>query len=143
MLEAGRSLRVVLSGAGGWKVAAASGTLRCWRLAGCRAEFSGAGGWQVAVSRTPVLEAGMLPRGSGTLQCWRLACCLATLQVREEELEELDRHLTETCELPVAGGAENSYGKVNILLQTYIGRGSLDSFSLISDQAYVAQVSGG
>lgn len=35
---------------------------------------------------------------------------------------------------------ENSYGKINILLQTYISRGEVDSFSLISDLSYVAQV---
>ena len=63
------------------------------------------------------------------------------LQVREEELRELDNHLNETCVLPAAGGSENSYGKVNILLQTYISRCNLESFSLVSDQAYVAQVS--
>ena len=62
------------------------------------------------------------------------------VQVRDEELEELDFHLSDTCVLPVAGGSENAYGKVNILLQTYIGRGTVNGFSLISDQAYVAQV---
>lgn len=40
----------------------------------------------------------------------------------------------------VAGGSENTYGKVNILLQTYISHGRVDNFSLVSDQAYVAQV---
>lgn len=64
-------------------------------------------------------------------------CC----QVRDEELEELDQLLCNYCELPAAGGVENGYGKVNILLQTYIGRGEVDSFSLISDLSYVAQVS--
>lgn len=61
-------------------------------------------------------------------------------QVREEELEELEQLLHSHCELPAAGGVENSYGKINILLQTYIGRGEVDSFSLISDLSYVAQV---
>lgn len=60
------------------------------------------------------------------------------LKVREEEMEELEQLLC-NCELPAAGGVENSYGKVNILLQTYIGRGEVDSFSLISDLSYVAQ----
>lgn len=64
-------------------------------------------------------------------------CCC---QVRDEELEELDRHQHETCCLPVAGGSENNHGKVNILLQTYISRGTVDAFSLVSDSAYVAQV---
>ncbi|XP_062896378.1 activating signal cointegrator 1 complex subunit 3 [Mobula hypostoma] len=61
------------------------------------------------------------------------------IKVREEEMEELDQLLCNYCELPVAGGVENAYGKVNILLQTYISHGELDSFSLISDSAYVAQ----
>ena len=61
--------------------------------------------------------------------------------MRDEELQELDRHLNETCVMPVAGGSENSYGKVNILLQTYVSREMVDNFSLVSDSAYVAQVS--
>ena len=37
----------------------------------------------------------------------------------------------------MAGGSENVHGKVNILLQTYISRGFVRSFSLISDQNYI------
>ncbi|KAL0173072.1 hypothetical protein M9458_033383, partial [Cirrhinus mrigala] len=59
--------------------------------------------------------------------------------VRDEELEELENMMDKFCELPAAGGVENGYGKINILLQTYIGRGEVDSFSLISDLSYVAQ----
>ncbi|KAB0348345.1 hypothetical protein FD754_013202 [Muntiacus muntjak] len=61
------------------------------------------------------------------------------IKVREEEIEELDTLLSNFCELSAPGGVENSYGKINILLQTYISRGEVDSFSLISDSAYVAQ----
>lgn len=61
------------------------------------------------------------------------------LKVRDEEMEELEQMLSSFCELPAAGGVENAYGKVNILLQTYISRGEVDSFSLISDLSYVAQ----
>lgn len=61
------------------------------------------------------------------------------VKVRDEELEELEKLLSCFCELPAAGGVENGYGKINILLQTYIGRGEVDSFSLISDLSYVAQ----
>ncbi|XP_048008746.1 activating signal cointegrator 1 complex subunit 3 [Megalobrama amblycephala] len=61
------------------------------------------------------------------------------IKVRDEELEELEKMLCDFCELPAAGGVENGYGKINILLQTYIGRGEVDSFSLISDLSYVAQ----
>ncbi|KAF3840310.1 hypothetical protein F7725_019027 [Dissostichus mawsoni] len=62
-----------------------------------------------------------------------------TIEVRDEELEELDQLLSNYCELPAAGGVENGYGKINVLLQTYISRGEVDSFSLISDLGYVAQ----
>ncbi|KAM8954511.1 activating signal cointegrator 1 complex subunit 3 isoform 1-T1 [Pelodytes ibericus] len=61
------------------------------------------------------------------------------IKVRDEESEELEHLIHSYCELPVAGGVENGYGKINILLQTYIGRGEIDNFSLISDSAYVAQ----
>ncbi|NWH78990.1 ASCC3 protein, partial [Piaya cayana] len=61
------------------------------------------------------------------------------IKVREEEIEELYTLLNDFCELPAPGGVENNYGKINILLQTYISRGEMDSFSLISDSAYVAQ----
>ncbi|XP_054637611.1 activating signal cointegrator 1 complex subunit 3 isoform X1 [Dunckerocampus dactyliophorus] len=61
------------------------------------------------------------------------------LKVRDEEMEELEQLLCNYCELPAAGGVENGYGKVNILLQTYISRGDVDNFSLISDLSYVAQ----
>nr|XP_060609072.1 activating signal cointegrator 1 complex subunit 3 [Anolis sagrei ordinatus] len=61
------------------------------------------------------------------------------IKVREEEIEELETLLSDFCELPAPGGVENSYGKINILLQTYVSRGEMDSFSLISDSAYVAQ----
>uniref|UniRef100_A0A673MSU9 U5 small nuclear ribonucleoprotein 200 kDa helicase n=1 Tax=Sinocyclocheilus rhinocerous TaxID=307959 RepID=A0A673MSU9_9TELE len=61
------------------------------------------------------------------------------VKVRDEELEELEKLLCNFCELPATGGVENGYGKINILLQTHIGRGEVDSFSLISDLSYVAQ----
>ena len=66
--------------------------------------------------------------------------CVLFNQVRDDEMEELERILYETCEMQVPGGVENTYGKVNILLQSYVSRQYLDSFSLVSDQAYVAQV---
>ena len=59
------------------------------------------------------------------------------LKSREEEMEELDHMTGEYCEVPVAGGSENVYGKVNILIQTHISRGRPNAFSLVSDSAYV------
>ena len=42
--------------------------------------------------------------------------------------------------MPALGGVENSYGKVNILLQCYISQIEMESFSLASDLAYISQV---
>lgn len=55
-------------------------------------------------------------------------------------MTELDRHMIDTCPYPVTGGSENTEGKVNILLQTYISKQMVDNFSLVSDMSYVAQV---
>jgi len=70
--------------------------------------------------------------------------CRATefeqLKVRDEELDELDVLKREYCNLKVWGGSENVHGKVNILIQTYIARGHIRSFSLQSDQQYVITV---
>ena len=71
--------------------------------------------------------------------CWQW---IFDLQIRDEEQGELDTHL-QSCFLDVAGGAENTYGKVNILLQSYISQTRMENFSLVSDQAYVAQVGSG
>lgn len=60
------------------------------------------------------------------------------IKVRDDELNELD-HLLHLCSLIVHCGCENKEGKVNILLQMYLSKISIESFSLISDQAYVVQ----
>ncbi|XP_011308512.1 activating signal cointegrator 1 complex subunit 3 [Fopius arisanus] len=61
------------------------------------------------------------------------------LKVRDDEMQELDDLTKEYCELVAQGGAENIHGKVNILIQTYLSRGRVSGFSLISDQAYIIQ----
>ncbi|XP_043498023.1 activating signal cointegrator 1 complex subunit 3 [Polistes fuscatus] len=61
------------------------------------------------------------------------------LKVRDDEIEELERLCQENCEVVPKGGPENIYGKVNILIQTYLSRGWVDSFSLTSDLAYITQ----
>jgi hypothetical protein len=69
----------------------------------------------------------------------KLPCILRISKVREDEMSEMDE-LMMSCRLPVQGGVENTYGKVNVLLQTYISCSPVESFSLTSDLAYVAQV---
>ncbi|KAL7033852.1 hypothetical protein ACKWTF_007745 [Chironomus riparius] len=61
------------------------------------------------------------------------------LKVRDDEMDELDDLNRESCEVPVKGGSENLHGKVNILMQTYLSRGFVKSFSLISDLSYINQ----
>lgn len=58
--------------------------------------------------------------------------------MREEELEELTR-LADECVTPVKIGVEDTIGKVNCLIQSYISRVRIDGFSLVSDMAYVSQ----
>ncbi|CAF3701746.1 unnamed protein product [Rotaria sp. Silwood1] len=68
-----------------------------------------------------------------------LADEFSQLKVRDDELEELDSLYNNHCHVPVKGGVENVHGKTNILMQAYISRAQLNSFSLISDMSYVNQ----
>ncbi|MCD7464619.1 activating signal cointegrator 1 complex subunit [Datura stramonium] len=58
--------------------------------------------------------------------------------VRDEEQNELEMLARTYCPLEVKGGPSNKHGKVSILIQLYISRGSIDTFSLISDAAYIS-----
>lgn len=58
--------------------------------------------------------------------------------VREEEQEELEKLSRIFCPLEVKGGPSDKHGKVSILIQVHISRGSMDSFSLISDASYIS-----
>ncbi|XP_010258071.1 PREDICTED: DExH-box ATP-dependent RNA helicase DExH14 isoform X2 [Nelumbo nucifera] len=60
------------------------------------------------------------------------------IAVREEEQAELETLVRKCCPLEVKGGPSNKHGKISILIQVYISRGSIDSFSLISDAAYIS-----
>lgn len=68
-----------------------------------------------------------------------LADEFSQLKIRDDELEELDLLYANQCHLPVKGGTENVHGKVNILIQSYVSRAQLNSFSLVSDMSYVNQ----
>ena len=61
------------------------------------------------------------------------------LKVRDDEMDELDDLTSTYCEVAVRGGSENVHGKVNILMQTYLSRGFVKSFSLVSDLSYITQ----
>uniref|UniRef100_A0A1J3K0M4 RNA helicase n=1 Tax=Noccaea caerulescens TaxID=107243 RepID=A0A1J3K0M4_NOCCA len=58
--------------------------------------------------------------------------------VREEEQHELETLARSCCPLEVKGGPSNKHGKISILIQLYISRGSIDAFSLVSDASYIS-----
>ena len=60
------------------------------------------------------------------------------LKVRNDELEELEELMLD-CEYNVVGGVENFNGKTNVLIQTFLSRGSTRCFSLNSDLMYIEQ----
>eukprot|EP01125_Pyxidicula_operculata_P022548 TRINITY_DN928_c0_g1_i3.p1 TRINITY_DN928_c0_g1~~TRINITY_DN928_c0_g1_i3.p1 ORF type:complete len:2094 (-),score=618.62 TRINITY_DN928_c0_g1_i3:183-5534(-) len=64
------------------------------------------------------------------------------IMLREDETGELMKLEQEDCFLTVKGGPESRHGKVNILLQSYISKTPIDSFSLVSDMSYIAQNAG-
>ncbi|GAB2270112.1 activating signal cointegrator 1 complex subunit [Dionaea muscipula] len=59
------------------------------------------------------------------------------IMVREEEQMELET-LARRCPIEVKSGASSKHGKVSILIQLYISRISIESFSLLSDAAYIS-----
>lgn len=60
------------------------------------------------------------------------------IQSRDSESKELSQ-LSHSIPCDVAGDKNSSYGKTNILLQSYISRQRPEDFTLVSDTAYVAQ----
>eukprot|EP00003_Mantamonas_plastica_P009401 TRINITY_DN1876_c0_g1_i1.p1 TRINITY_DN1876_c0_g1~~TRINITY_DN1876_c0_g1_i1.p1 ORF type:complete len:2192 (+),score=792.85 TRINITY_DN1876_c0_g1_i1:639-7214(+) len=63
------------------------------------------------------------------------------MHVRDEEVIELQK-LAEQVPIPVKESVDNPSAKVNILLQAYISRMSLDGFALASDMVYITQSAG-
>ncbi|XP_077223084.1 U5 small nuclear ribonucleoprotein helicase [Tasmannia lanceolata] len=60
------------------------------------------------------------------------------IAVREEEQNELETLARTSCPVEVKGGPTNKHGKISILIQLYISRGTIESFSLISDASYIS-----
>eukprot|EP00947_MAST-08B_sp_MAST-8B-sp1_P000678 g678.t1 len=67
---------------------------------------------------------------------------LENIQVRDDELPELDGLKKDFAIFPIKVGVENASGKCNLLIQAYIGQARPRGFTLISDTAYVAQNAG-
>ncbi|KJH43141.1 Sec63 domain protein [Dictyocaulus viviparus] len=65
------------------------------------------------------------------------------LKVREDECLDLEELISCGCVLPLRGeGLSSVAGKVNVLLQSYISRTFIRSFSLISESLYIQQNAG-
>ena len=63
------------------------------------------------------------------------------IPVREEEKVELTK-LVELVPIPLKGGAEDPSSKINVLLQAFISRLSLEGFALTADLVFVQQNAG-
>lgn len=61
------------------------------------------------------------------------------VQLRENEVKELQHLMEEIIPCEVKCGTDTSQGKVNIQLQGYISRAYIEDFALVSDMEYVAQ----
>jgi replicative superfamily II helicase len=62
-----------------------------------------------------------------------------TLKIRPEELSELDSLQQKHAFVKVKVATDDTAGKVNVLLQSFLSRGRIDSFTLQSDVKYIAQ----
>ncbi|WKY06658.1 hypothetical protein Q1695_006668 [Nippostrongylus brasiliensis] len=72
-----------------------------------------------------------------------MATEFSQLKIREEECLDLEELISCGCVLPLRGGGLASVaGKVNVLLQSYISRTFVRSFSLASESLYVQQNAG-
>lgn len=62
--------------------------------------------------------------------------------VREDEMPELEVLARKCCPYEIKGGIENKTGKISILLQAFVSKPKLESFSLIADLMYVSSNAG-
>ncbi|KAK9491575.1 Sec63 Brl domain-containing protein [Lipomyces doorenjongii] len=61
------------------------------------------------------------------------------LKFREEEANELTKLREQSAPCQISHSIDTTEGKINVLLQAYICNTRIESFSLVSDTAYVAQ----
>lgn len=70
-----------------------------------------------------------------------IMCCadeFENIRVRPEELDEVDRIKKESSPIKTIAPVEEFSGKCNVLLQAYISKAIVNSFTLISDTNYIA-----
>jgi activating signal cointegrator complex subunit 3 len=66
----------------------------------------------------------------------------ANLRVRPEEMDEMDQLGKDDCPFRVKAPKEDFSGKCCVLLQAYVSKAKVDSFTLISDSNYVMSNAG-
>ena len=74
-----------------------------------------------------------------------LICCASefeNVRIRQEELGELDGIISKACPLNVKQPVHEPADKAFVLMQAYISRHSIKSFTLISDTNYIASNAG-
>ncbi|KAL7455807.1 hypothetical protein ACHAWC_007346, partial [Mediolabrus comicus] len=89
----------------------------------------------IAKKRTSPTDADLL----------HIICCadeFENVRVRAEELEEVDSLKKASCPLKTLAPVEEFSGKCNVLLQAYVSRARVNSFTLISDTNYIASNAG-
>ncbi|CAG8732465.1 14772_t:CDS:2, partial [Funneliformis mosseae] len=64
----------------------------------------------------------------------------ADLKSREEEAKELEKLKENACPCQIKHTTDDTAGKVNILLQAYLSNANIENFALISDSAYMVQI---
>jgi len=72
-------------------------------------------------------------------------CCATefeNVRIRQEELNELDSLVEKACPLPVKKPIHDSSDKSLVLMQAFISKSSIKSFTLISDTNYIASNAG-
>lgn len=74
-----------------------------------------------------------------------LICCASefeNVRIRQEELSEIDGIVSKACPLRVNQPVHDAADKAYVLLQAYISRHNIRSFTLISDTNYIASNAG-
>jgi activating signal cointegrator complex subunit 3 len=74
-----------------------------------------------------------------------LICCATefeNVKIRQEELNEIDALVKKACPLPVKTPVHESSDKSLVLMQAFVSRAGIKSFTLISDTNYIASNAG-
>lgn len=85
-----------------------------------------------------LLDKNVSPTDADVLHVMCCADEFENIQVRPEELDEIDRIKKESCPIKTIAPVEEFSGKCNVLLQAYVSKAGVTSFTLISDTNYIA-----